>query len=106
MLPQKTWEDCICQLPQLRDLSSEGPVLHVAFYEAVEVLTELVQLARLCSASAQGTSQAFLYLLGGFIFVFADFQLLNAQLLSRAPLNTLSLSDADAFQLIKLWARP
>lgn len=40
MLPQKTWEDCICQLPQLRDLSSEGPVLHVAHYEAMGVLTE------------------------------------------------------------------
>lgn len=39
MLLQKTWEDCTRQLAQLRDLSSEGPEPHVAFYQAVRVRT-------------------------------------------------------------------
>lgn len=39
MLLQKIWEDCTRQLSQLRDLSSEGPALHVACYQAVTVLT-------------------------------------------------------------------
>lgn len=38
MLLQKTWEDRTGQLSQLKDLSSEGPTLHVPFYQAVRVL--------------------------------------------------------------------